>query len=210
MLGGLGAHNCQGERGGGEGPPTPPTSPPAHRPAGLPRRAAPLARTPTRDAQDLGPDPPPCMPADIDKFTWVCLHIPLNLSSHPVKRVPTCACAAAGTSRAVALVPWAWRRLWPECAQRVSPLPLGLRRQRAPTTHAPASSLLSLCCAADCRLLLYRIPATATTCILRTQHVRKETDEHCARRVIRAQLCRAWPNWLMGRGWPVALGSLEE
>ena len=62
----------------------------------------------------------------------------------------------------------------------------------------------------DSQLLLYRIPATATTCILRSQYVRKETDEHCARRVIRAQLCRAWPNWLMGRGWPVALGSLEE
>jgi len=62
----------------------------------------------------------------------------------------------------------------------------------------------------DSQLLLYRIPATATTCILHSPYVRKETDEHCARRVIRAQLCRAWPNWLMGRGWPVALGGLEE
>ena len=54
----------------------------------------------------------------------------------------------------------------------------------------------------DSQLLLHRLPSAASTCIVRSEHVRKETDEHCARRAIREELCRNQaprPNWIMPR-----------
>ena len=42
----------------------------------------------------------------------------------------------------------------------------------------------------DSQLLLHRRPSAASTCIVRSQQVRRETDEHCARRAIREELCR--------------------
>jgi crotonobetainyl-CoA:carnitine CoA-transferase CaiB-like acyl-CoA transferase len=54
----------------------------------------------------------------------------------------------------------------------------------------------------DSQLLLHRLPSATSTCIVRSQHVRRETDEHCARRAIREELCRNQaprPNWIMPR-----------
>ena len=42
----------------------------------------------------------------------------------------------------------------------------------------------------DSQLLLHRRPSAASTCIVRSQQVRRETDEHCASRAIREELCR--------------------
>ena len=69
----------------------------------------------------------------------------------------------------------------------------------------------------DSQLLLHRLPSAASTCIVRNEHVRKETDEHCARRAIREELCRkqAWygPSAAQLADGPRlagARGSLEE